>query len=340
VSFRAFRCSKNIPPLLATHYTRTMSILNFQRDLAAAAEERRSLLRKKPAIEMRARMLSSIRQWLEDAGFLAVETPVRLPAPALEDYIEAEPSGEQWLRTSPELHMKRLLAAGYEKIYQIGPCFRKDEKGSRHLPEFTMLEWYRLHGNWRDIQHDTEALLRKVLQDCLGKSTCTFRGKQVDFGSTWDEITVDAAFQKYAGRSLDACLEEGCFEQILVDKIEPQLGQQRPTFLSEYPLACSGLSQPIAGRPDRVERWELYVCGLELANACTELVNPQEQESRFEACAQLRRSEGRPVYPMDQPFMNALWMGLPGAAGIAIGLDRLVMILNNCDSISEVVPFA
>jgi lysyl-tRNA synthetase class 2 len=317
-----------------------MSILNFQRDLAAAAEERRSLLRKKPAIEMRARMLSSIRQWLEDAGFLAVETPVRLPAPALEDYIEAEPSGEQWLRTSPELHMKRLLAAGYEKIYQIGPCFRKDEKGSRHLPEFTMLEWYRLHGNWRDIQHDTEALLRKVLQDCLGKSTCTFRGKQVDFGSTWDEITVDAAFQKYAGRSLDACLEEGCFEQILVDKIEPQLGQQRPTFLSEYPLACSGLSQPIAGRPDRVERWELYVCGLELANACTELVNPQEQESRFEACAQLRRSEGRPVYPMDQPFMNALWMGLPGAAGIAIGLDRLVMILNNCDSISEVVPFA
>ena len=285
-------------------------------------------------------MLSSIRQWLEDAGFLAVETPVRLPAPALEDYIEAEPSGEQWLRTSPELHMKRLLAAGYEKIYQIGPCFRKDEKGSRHLPEFTMLEWYRLHGNWRDIQHDTEALLRKVLQDCLGKSTCTFRGKQVDFGSTWDEITVDAAFQKYAGRSLDACLEEGCFEQILVDKIEPQLGQQRPTFLSEYPLACSGLSQPIAGRPDRVERWELYVCGLELANACTELVNPQEQESRFEACAQLRRSEGRPVYPMDQPFMNALWMGLPGAAGIAIGLDRLVMILNNCDSISEVVPFA
>ncbi|NMA21352.1 MAG: EF-P lysine aminoacylase GenX [Lentisphaerae bacterium] len=289
---------------------------------------------------MRARMLSSIRQWFEDAGFLAVETPVRLPAPALEDYIEAEPSGEQWLRTSPELHMKRLLAAGYEKIYQIGPCFRKDEKGSRHLPEFTMLEWYRLHGNWRDIQHDTEALLRKVLQDCLGKSTCTFRGKQVDFGSTWDEITVDAAFQKYAGRSLDACLEEGCFEQILVDKIEPQLGQQRPTFLSEYPLACSGLSQPIAGRPDRVERWELYVCGLELANACTELVNPQEQESRFEACAQLRRSEGRPVYPMDQPFMNALWMGLPGAAGIAIGLDRLVMILNNCDSISEVVPFA
>ena len=316
-----------------------MSILTFQRNIDAATEERGSLQRKKAALELRARMLSIIRHWLEGAGFLAVETPVRLPAPALEDYIEAEPSGEQWLRTSPELHMKRLLAAGYEKIYQIGTCFRKDEKGNRHLPEFTMLEWYRLDGNWRDIQHDTEALLRKVLQDCLGNTSCTFRGKQIDFAGDWDEITVDDAFQKYAGRSLDACLAEGCFEQVLVEKVEPQLGQQHPTFLSEYPLACSGLSQPIAGRPDRVERWELYICGLELANACTELVNAQEQELRFEACAQLRKAEGRPVYPMDQPFMNALWMGLPGAAGIAIGLDRLAMILNNCNAISEVVAF-
>ena len=139
---------------------------------------------------------------------------------------------------------------------------------------------------------------------------------------------------------MDACLEAGYFEQILVEQNKTQLGQKRPTFLSEHPLACSGLSQPIAGRPDRVERWELYVCGLELANACTELVNPQEQELRFEACAQLRKAEGRPVYPMDQPFMNALWMGLPGAAGIAIGLDRLAMILNNCNAISEVVLFA
>ncbi len=317
-----------------------MSILTFQRNIDVAAEERRSLQQKRAALEVRARMLSSIRYWLEGAGFLAVETPVRLPAPALEDYIDAESSGEQWLRTSPELHMKRLLAAGYEKIYQIGPCFRKDEKGSRHLPEFTMLEWYRLRGNWRDIQRDTEALLRKVLQDCLGNTCCTFRGKQINFAGDWEEITVDDAFQKYAGRSLNACLAEGCFEQVLVEQIEPQLGQQRPTFLSEYPLACSGLSQPISGRPDRVERWELYVCGLELANSCTELVNPREQELRFEACAQLRKAEGRPVYPMDQPFMNALWKGLPGAAGIAIGLDRLAMILNNCNAISEVVPFA
>ncbi len=317
-----------------------MTILRYQRDLSAATDERRDLLRKRVALELRSRMLSSVRLWLEGAGFLAVETPVRLFAPALEDYIEAEPSGEAWLRTSPELHMKRLLAAGYEQIYQIGPCFRKDEKGTRHLPEFTMLEWYRLRGNWRDIQHDTEALLRQVLQDCLGNTSCTFRGKQIDFAADWEEITVDDAFQKYAGRSLDACLAEGCFEQVLVEQIEPRLGLERPTFLSEYPLACSGLSQPISGRPNRVERWELYICGLELGNACTELVNAQQQELRFEACAQLRKDEGRPVYPVDQPFMNALWMGLPGAAGIAIGLDRLAMILNNCNSISEVVPFA
>lgn len=284
-------------------------------------------------------MFSSIRRWLENAGFLSVDTPVRLPSPALEDYIEAEPSGGEWLRTSPELHMKRLLAAGYEKIYQIGACFRKDERGQRHLPEFTMLEWYRLGGDWHDIKNDTLSMLRQVCKDCLGGGSCRFRGETIDFAGEWEEITVDLAFEKYAGRNLDECLAEGVFEQVLVEQIEPQLGQQRPTFLLEYPLACSGLSQSIPGRPDRVERWELYVRGLELANACTELIDAKEQEQRFEKCAELRKAEGRPVYPMDQQFINALWLGMPSAAGIAVGLDRLAMILCNCNSIHDVVAF-
>lgn len=301
--------------------------------------ERQRLQSQQAALQLRARMLAAIRRYLNDNDFLAVETPVRLPAPALEDYIEAEPSGSQWLRTSPELHMKRLLAAGYEKIYQIGPCFRTGERGRRHLPEFTMLEWYRLNANWRDILHDTQCLLLQVLQDCLNRNTCQFRGQNIDFTTPWDEISVEEAFRKYAAADLNQCLDNDTFEQVLVEQIEPHLGFAKPLILSEYPLACSGLSQAIPGRPDRVERWEMYVCGLELGNACSELLEPQEQERRFAACIELRRQQNRPVYPLDQPFLEALRLGLPPTAGIAIGLDRLAMILANADTIDEVVAF-
>ena len=137
-------------------------IIEFDRDLQAAKVEREELARKRPALEMRAQMLASLRKWFAEQDFLEVETPLRLPAPALEDYIEATPADGQYLRSSPELHMKRLLAAGYERIYQIGACFRKDEKGSRHLPEFSMLEWYRAKSGWRQIQRDTVSLLRSA----------------------------------------------------------------------------------------------------------------------------------------------------------------------------------
>lgn len=304
-----------------------------------ARDERLRLQKQQQALQIRARMMASIRRHLDSRGFLAVETPVRLTAPALEDYIDAEPSGSQWLRTSPELHMKRLLAAGYEQIYQIGPCFRSGERGRRHLPEFTMLEWYRLNADWRDILQDTQELLPQVLLDCLQQTNCQFRGHCVDFTPPWDEISVGEAFRKYASADLDLCLANGTFEQVLVEQIEPRLGFVRPLILSEYPLACSGLSQAIPGCPDRVERWEMYVCGLELGNACSELLDSQEQERRFAACAELRRQQNRPVYPLDQTFLETLRLGLPPAAGIAIGLDRLAMILNNADEIAEVVPF-
>ncbi len=304
-----------------------------------ARVERARLQKQLPALQMRARMLASIRAHLDRLGFLAVETPIRLPAPALEDYIDAEPSGEQWLRTSPELHMKRLLAAGYERIYQIGPCFRAGERGRRHLPEFAMLEWYRRNANWRDILQDTQSLLPQVLYDCRQSNRCRFRGSDIDFTPPWPEIKVEEAFRKYASCELDHCLANGTFEQVLVEQIEPRLGFDKPLILSEYPLACSGLSQAIPGQPDRVERWELYVCGLELGNACSELLEKEEQERRFAACAALRRQQNRPIYPLDQTFLQTLQLGLPPTAGIAIGLDRLAMILNNIDDIAEVVPF-
>jgi lysyl-tRNA synthetase class 2 len=301
--------------------------------------ERERLQRLRPALELRARMLAAIRAFLEGRHFLAVETPVRLPAPALEDYIEAEPSGNQWLRTSPELHMKRLLAAGYERIYQIGPCFRQGERGRAHLPEFTMLEWYRLHADHEVILADTVALLQSVIQATNGSLTVPFRGQDIDFGSPWERLTVEEAFRRYARRDVDEAIAAGEFEEALVAHVEPHLGNGSPTVLEEYPLACSGLSRPVAGRPDRVERWELYVAGLELGNACSELTDPDEQAARFAACADLRRTEGRPVYPVDEPFMDALRAGMPPAAGIAIGLDRLALILTGKDDLADTTAF-
>ena len=287
-------------------------------------------------LEIRAKLLRGVRDYFDANGFMETQTAVRLPAPALEDYIDAEPSGMQWLRTSPELHMKRLLAAGYERIYQLGPCFRRGEYGSRHLPEFQMLEWYRLRADWRVIQGDAVKLVRHCMNVATGGVTCRFRGQTIDFGAEWEEITVEDAFRKFAGVDLDEAIANGQFEEILCEKVEPHLGNGRPTFLTEYPLACSGLSQAIKGHPNRVERWEAYVAGLELGNACTELVEPEEQLRRFKATAQLRANEHREVYPIDEAFMAAIRDGIPGAAGVAIGFDRFVMIVCGEDDIRNI----
>ena len=298
--------------------------------LSTSAGEATDTLRLKNMrrnMEIRAKLLRGARDFFDANGFMEAQTAVRLPAPALEDYIDAEPSGTQWLRTSPELHMKRLLAAGYERIYQIGPCFRVGEYGSRHLPEFQMLEWYRLRADWRVVQADAVSLVRHCVKVATGGCSCRFRGQTIDFGAEWEEITVEDAFRKYAGMDLDEAINKGRFEEILCEMVEPYLGNGRPTFLTEYPLACSGLSQAIAGRPNRVERWEVYVAGVELGNACTELVDADEQLRRFMATAQLRANEHREVYPIDEPFMAAIRKGIPGAAGVAIGFDRLVMIV-------------
>jgi len=268
-----------------------------------------------------------------------VHTPLRIAAPALEDYIDAEPSGDRFLRTSPELHMKRLLAAGYERIFQLGPCFRRGERGRVHLPEFAMLEWYRLNADYRDVLNETVALVRHAFAVAAGRPVCRWRGCEVDVSEPWEEITVEDAFGRYAGRNVDDAVDSGEFEQVLVEKIEPQLGQGRPTVLLDYPVACSGLSRRKPDNPERVERWELYIAGLELANACSELVDCEEQRQRFEACAALREIEGREVYAPDQAFMAALREGMPPAAGVALGVDRLIMAISGADPIADAVAF-
>ena len=286
-------------------------------------------------------MMSALRQWFAKENFLEVESPVRLPAPALEDYIDAVESGkEMWLRTSPELHLKRLLAAGYPRIFEIGPCFRFGESGDHHREEFTMLEWYRLQGSWTDLIADAQEMVAAALEATNpGKKAIPFRGQNIDFSGEWPRLTVREAFERYASISLRQAIDEGKFELVLCTEVEPHLGNGAPLFLTEYPMECSGLSAVLPGKPGFVARWELYVAGLEIGNACTELADPPEQERRFQATADLRAADHRPVYPMDQPFMNAMWNGFPLCAGTAIGLDRLAMVLTNADDIAEVKAF-
>lgn len=308
-------------------------------DPEAAAGERQALAARRNALAIRARSFRAIRDFFAQADFLEVHTPIRIPTPAMEDYIDAEAAGSHWLRTSPELHMKRMLAAGYERIYQLGACFRAGESGRQHRGEFTMLEWYRAKAGWRQVLDDCIRLFRQVAQATIGTQQCPFRGQVIDLAAPWEELSVDEAFRRYAGVDLDESIAEGRFEEVLVEKVEPQLGVGRPTVLSEYPLACSGLSKPIAGRPNRVERWEVYAAGLELGNACSELIDPVEQLRRFLASADLRAGEGREVYPMDQPFLDAMRGGMPPCAGVAIGVDRLVMLLTNAGDIDHVNAF-
>ncbi len=309
-------------------------------NLQAAAAERDVLRKMRPILELRAKATAAIRQFFANEGFLEVFTPVRIPTPALEDYIEAVPSGNEWLRTSPEFHIKRLIAAGYDKVFQTGPCFRREEHGTHHLIEFTMLEWYRTEADWLDVLADAEKLLAFTANQVLDTTRCHFRGQEIDLALPWERITVQEAFSQFANKDLDECITNGVFEEVLCEAVEPHLGMNgRPTALTEYPLACSGLSAQIPGHPDRVERWEVYVAGLELGNACTELAEPQEQTRRFIECTRLRSREHRDIYKLDQPFLDAIRLGFPKTAGVAIGLDRLFMLLSDTNDIAKTNAF-
>jgi len=291
-------------------------------------------------LTLRQTLLRTVRSFFVSRGFLEVETPIRIPTPALEDYIDAEPSGNWFLRTSPELHMKRLLAAGYERIFQIGPCFRQAERGKQHHPEFCMLEWYRLQADYEDVLADTIDLLRLAVREITGNTHCQFKGQTINLGGEWEQLTVQEAFEQYAGVDLRQTIEAGRFEQVLVERVEPHLGRGRPTILRDYPLACGGFAQPLCNQPNLLARWEIYIEGLELGNACSELTDRKQQQQRFAATAELRRREGRPVYPLDEPFLDVLGSGMPPAAGVALGVDRLIMVLADVDTIADVMPFS
>lgn len=296
------------------------------------------LARKSENLRRRAGLISGIRHFFAQNNFLEIETPVRIPAPAPEEYIEAIPSDDWFLQTSPELCMKRLLAAGYPRIFQFSKCFRADERGGRHLPEFTMLEWYVAHFDYRQLMDQCEALLLAALQDTEHGKNIIWQDKTVHLAPPWQRITVADAFSQFAPIDLREALAQDKFDEILVEYIEPRLGINRPTFLCDYPAQLAALSKIKKTDPTVAERFELYIGGMELANGFSELTDTDEQRRRFEEASEARDAKHWAHYPMPEKFLTAL-KHLPPCAGIALGIDRLAMILAGTSCIDDVVAF-
>jgi lysyl-tRNA synthetase class 2 len=234
--------------------------------------------------------------------------------------------------------MKRLLAAGYEKIFQICRCFRKGERGGRHVPEMTLLEWYAAGLDYLDLMTQCEELIGFVAARTDIGRRLVYQGQTVDLTPPWDRLTVAEAFERFGGMAAQQALDRECFDEIMGLDIEPQLGVERPLFLYDYPARCGALARLKPADPSVAERFELYIAGMELCNAFSELTDPQEQRVRFDADNRARGAIGKTVYPIAEPFLQALESMLP-TAGIALGLDRLVMLLTGAASIDEVVAF-
>ncbi len=284
-------------------------------------------------LQLRAAFFQAIRSFFQEQGFLEVDTPIRQPLVIPEQNIVPVPSGTHFLQSSPELYMKRLLAAGCEEIFQICRCFRYGERGRLHLEEFVMLEWYRMDADYGDLMNDCEGLFAYLLAEM---KDCSF---PVALHEPWEKISVEEAFKKYCSVTPEEALQQDSFDILLVEKIEPYLGRKRPAFLYDYPLELASLARPKPGRPSLAERFELYVTGIELANGFSELTDPVLQRSRFEEeCRKMDTNlENRKKIP--ELFLEAL-ESLDKAAGIAMGLDRLFMLFLEENKLDSVVTFA
>lgn len=293
------------------------------------------LARKQQTLQERARILQEVRAFFIAGGFLEIETPGRIPVNAPEPHIDAIGSEDWYLQTSPELAMKRLLAAGCSQIFQICRVWRGSERGRLHLPEFTLMEWYRADADYRHLMQDCTALFAQLIP---GRSL-TWQGRTNDLELPWEVLTVGEAFARHASIPIEQVLAENRFEEILASEVEPHLGLHRPTFLIEFPAELAALARTKPSEPTVAERFELYVCGLELANAFSELNEAGEQRRRFVRDEQSRRTAGKPHCPLPEKFLSEM-SSLPPSAGIALGFDRLIMLLTNQSDIAEVVAFS
>ncbi len=302
-------------------------------------DERQRLIRLKLNLERRALICELTRTFFKEKGFLEVETPIRVPAIAPELHIMPFESEAWFLSTSPELHMKRMLAAGYDRLFQITHSFRRAERGRWHNPEFTMLEWYRTGANYRQMVQDIEELV-VTLAGKLGLNTVVkYGGQDIDISLPWPRITVRDAFLHAAGWDPIAEPDFLRFDTDLIDKVLPSFTPSRPTVLTDYPAAMAALARLKPGDAKVAERAEVFIGGLELANAYSELRDAREQESRFRAAIeQILREYGRQLV-MPRQFLEAV-VHLPECGGVALGIDRLVMLFCDAGSIDEVIAFS
>lgn len=279
-------------------------------------------------LERRHSLLRTIRGFLDAAGYVEVETPCLVSATVPETHIDLfEVRDGLLLAASPEPHMKRLLGAGHDRIYQITRAFRAGERGPWHNPEFTILEWYRAHAGYRDLMTETEALLAVL---------CAEAGRDAPAAT---RMTVDEAFERWSGWKPSRAFDEKRFTRDLVERVEPGLAELEAVFLHDYPAPAASLARLSPADPSVCERFELYLHGVEIANAFSELVDPEEQRRRLVEANETRRADGKASYAIDGPFIEALESGLPPCAGIAVGVDRLVAVLLGLDGIDAAMAF-
>jgi elongation factor P--(R)-beta-lysine ligase len=346
-------------------------------DVTTSWWQRERFAARLPILEARARIVAAIRRFFAARDFLEVDTPALQVSPGLEPHLMAfstelvTPEGARrtlHLHTSPEFAMKKLLVAGLPRIFQLAHVFRNGERARTHHPEFTMLEWYRAGAAYRDLMEDCEALLRDVLA-ASGNDGFHWAGQRCDPAGGWQYLTVADAFARFCGidilatapdplhPSLDLLAAashdigvvphagddwEDLFFRLFLERIEPRLGVGTPTILHDYPIALAALSRAKPEDARLAERFEIYVCGLELANAFGELTDMSVQRGRFAADRARKRALYGYDYPVDEDFLAALAHGMPESAGIALGVDRLVMLATGASSIEEVlfVPVA
>lgn len=293
---------------------------------------------RRASLWLRARMVQAIREFFQNSGYLEVETPQLIRAPAPEVHIDAVRVGSRYLHTSPELCMKRLLSAGYSEIFQITRCFREKERGSLHLSEFTLLEWYRAGIDYTDLMEECESLVVFVAFELGLGEKIVYKGQEIALGTPWERISVSGAFKRYAGRMLETVMKEGCFEEVMAEEIQPSLAEQGAVFLYDYPAPLAALARLKPEAPAFAERFELFLGGVEVANGFSELNDVGEQRLRFERESSKRRDMGKEVYPSPKRFLETLGT-MPQAAGVALGVDRLAMVLADKARIDDVVAF-
>ena len=312
---------------------------------------------------MRSRIVTAMRRFLDERGFLEVETPILQPiygGAAARPFVTYHNVLDRklYLRISDELYLKRLIVGGFERVYEIGKDFRNEGISTKHNPEFTQMECYQAYADYRDMMELTEAMIAYIAQEALGTTRVTYQGHEIELAPPWRRLTLRQAIKDETGIDIEAhpdldslwarIKELGLkvdlqptwgklVDELLSECVEPKLIQ--PTFIMDYPVEISPLAKRKPGSPHLVERFEVFIGGLELGNAFSELNDPLDQRERFAAQVRSRAAGDEEAHPMDEDFIQALMYGMPPTGGLGIGIDRLTMLLTDQASIREVILF-